>query len=100
MAKIEIKREYAGKSGSSCYQACLRTIQKTGYHLVKKRDIASLAICQSVIQNSPVDLSLMVPLTKPVSVILTISGERVDEAALKQEAERLLGILQSELGPG
>lgn len=98
MAKIEIEREYAGRSGSECYQACLRTTQNTGYRLVKKRDIASLAICQTVIQGSLVDLTWVVPLRKPTSVILNISSEQLDETSLKQEADRVLGILQNELG--
>ncbi len=97
MAKVEIKREYAGRSASDCYQACLRTSQQAGYRLVKKRDIASLAICETVFQGRRVDLNLMVPLGKPTSVILTLSGEQANEVDLKQELARILAILQNEL---
>ncbi len=98
MFKHEIRREFAGTPANECYQACLRAVQAAGYKIVKKRDIASLAICQSILQGSPVDLSLMVPLGKPTGVILTISSERADEASLKQEADRVLGIVGNELG--
>jgi hypothetical protein len=97
MAKVEIKREYAGRSAGDCYQACLRTPQQAGYRLVKKRDIASLAICETVFQGSRVDLIMMVPLGKPTSVILTLSGERANEVDLNQELSRVLAILQNEL---
>ncbi len=97
MAKVEIKREYAGKTASDCYQACLRAVPKAGYRLVKKRDIASLVICETTFQGSRVDLSLMVPMPKPTSVVLSISGEKADESSLKGEADRLLGILDNEL---
>lgn len=98
MPKYEIQREYSGKSSNKCYQACLRTIQAAGYNIVKKRDIASLVICETVIQGSRVDLSLMVPLGKPTRVILNISSERAEEHSLKLEADRVFGILGNELG--
>ncbi len=100
MSKYEIKQQYTGKSPSECYQACLRTVPSAGYNIVKKRDIASLVMCQTVIRGNKVDMSLMVPLSKPTSVVLSISSERVDEQSLKLEADRVLGILGNELGRG
>jgi hypothetical protein len=100
MPKYEIKREYGGRSVSECYQAGLRTMQSAGYTIVTKCDIASLAICQTLIQGSRVDLNLMVPLGKPTTVILNFSSERADEMSLKLEADRVLGILVNELGRG
>ncbi len=100
MPKYEVKREYGGRSVSECYQAGLRTVQSAGYTLVKKREIASLAICQILLQGDRVDLNLMVPLSKPTTVILNFSSERADETSLKLEADRVLGILANELGRG
>jgi hypothetical protein len=100
MPKYEIKREFSSKPANECYQAGLRTLQSAGYKIVKRRDIASLAICQTLIQGSRVDLNLMVPMGKPTNVILNLSSERADETSLKMEAERVLGILSDELGRG
>ena len=97
MPKYEMKREFAAKSANECYQAGLRTLQIAGYTIIKKRDIASLAICQTLIQGSKVDLNLMVPLIKPTTVVLNFNSERADEASLKLEADRVLGILANEL---
>lgn len=100
MQKYEIKREFSGRSASECYQAGLHAIQSAGYAVVKKRDIASLAICQTLLQGSRVDLNLMVPLAKPVNVVLNLSSERVDETTLRLEADRVLTFLAKELGRG
>lgn len=100
MPKYEIKREFSTQQANECYQAGLRTVQSAGYDIVKKRDIASLAICRTVIKGSRVDLNLMVPMSKPTTVILNFSSERADEMSLKMEADRVLGILENELGRG
>ena len=100
MVKYEIKRECAGNSASECYQAGLRTVQSAGYTVIKKRDIASLVICQALVHGSRVDLNLMVPLVKPTSVVLNLSSEQADQAALKVEADRVLGILANVMGLG
>ncbi len=98
MAKYEIKREY-GKSTNECYQACLQAARLANYTIVKRRDIASLLICETRLEGKRVNVNFVVPLGKPASVILTLSGEFLDEPILKQEADRLLGILASQLGP-
>lgn len=98
MPKFEIKREFSSKLANKCYQAGLRTLQSAGYNIVKRRDIASLAICQKLVQGSKVDLNLVIPMGKPTTVILNLSSERKDEMFLKVEAERVLDILANELG--
>jgi len=100
MAKLEIEREFPGKPASVCYQACLRTVRSAGYKIFKQRDIASLVLCERVGPDGRLELNLVVPLGKPTRVILNLSGERSDEASLKLEADRVLDILQTELGRG
>ena len=89
MPKYEIRQEFSGKTASECFQACVRAAQAAGYAIVKRRDIASLVICESRIQGDRVSLSMIVPLGKPTHVILTLSSESADEALLKREAERV-----------
>lgn len=97
MPKIEIKRESSGKTASECYQACLRAVPLAGYRIVKRRDIASLVICEGRIQGNRVDLSMIVPMGQPTHVILTLSSESAGEDALKMEAERVLEIVGEQL---
>ena len=98
MAKFEIEREFPGTSASACYQACLRTVISAGFKIFKQRDVASLVLCERVDQDGRLELNVMVPLSKPTRVILSLSGERSDEASLKHEADRVLDILGTELG--
>ncbi|GEM_PF-1074025 len=97
MGRLEIQREYPGKSPSECYQACIRAATAAGYSIFKKREIASLVICQGFIQGAPVELSLMVPLGTPTRVQLSLSGDRCDQEALVRESERLCEILELEV---
>lgn len=93
MAKIEARRQFPDKSASDCYKACLALVDKAGYQLFKKRDIANMVICNGVLQDLPVDLTLMVPFGSPTSVMVSIASDRADEAVLTAEAERILGLL-------
>ncbi len=97
MAKFEIQREYRGKSSSECYQACIRTATAAGYAIFKKRDIASLVICNGSIQGSSVELSLIVPLGSPTRVQLSFSAERCGENDLQAESQRVFAILEREI---
>lgn len=96
MPKYEIKQEFSGKTASECYQACLRAVPLAGYSIVKRRDIASLVICEGRIQGNRVDLSMIVPMGKPTHVILTLSSEFAGEDALKREAERVMGMVETQ----
>jgi hypothetical protein len=97
MAKLELKREYAKSKSNECYQAVLRVVPTAGYNIFKKRDIASLVICNGIIQGKPVELSLMVPLGGPTRVALTLSSELGDDELLNSEASRLFSLLDKEL---
>lgn len=97
MAKYEIKREFARNSANECYQACLQAVRLANYTIVKKRDIASLLICETLLEGMRVSANLVVPMSKPTSVILSFSGDSADELTLKQEADRVLDILASQL---
>ncbi len=97
MAKYEIKQEFAQNSANECYQACLLAARLANYTIVKKRDIASLLICETHFEGKRVNVNLVVPMVRPTSVILTLSSELADEAMLKQEADRVLVILASQL---
>lgn len=90
MAKIEAKREVQGMSASECYQACLSSIEPTGYKLFKKRDLANLIICNETIEGQRISLSLMVPFGSPTTINLNLSNDEMDESALQGEAERIL----------
>ncbi|MGE5263621.1 MAG: hypothetical protein ACM3S0_09585 [Acidobacteriota bacterium] len=97
MPKYEIKQEFSGKTASECYQACLRAVPLAGYRIVKRRDIASLVICEGRIEGNRVDLSMIVPMGKPTHVVLTLSSESADEVSLKEEAERVMGMMGEQL---
>ncbi len=97
MATLEQKRAFPGKTGDACYQAGIRMVNKAGYQIVKRRDIASLLICNGMLQGCPVNLNLMVPFSGQTQVTLTLSGEDVDEAAMNAEAGRLFEMIEKEM---
>jgi hypothetical protein len=97
MAKLEVKRGFPGKSASKCYQAGLDMVVAAGYKIFKKRDIASLVICEGVIEGNPVNLSLMVPLSSPTQVVLSLDSSGADEAMLASEGDRLFDLLEEKI---
>ncbi len=99
MPKHEIKRQYDDRSASECYQACLQAARLANYTIIKRRDIASLLICETRLDGKRVNASLVVPLGKPTTVILTLSSDLADELTLRKEADRWLDFLASQLDP-
>ena len=97
MAKVEIKRLYPEKNSTECYQACLQMVEKAGYQVFKKREIASLVICNGKINGLPVSLSAMVPFGLPTAVMLSLSSEEAGEDVLNVETGRLFALLEAEL---
>ena len=95
MAKIEVKHPFPGKSTSECYKACLALVDKAGYKLFKKRDIANLVICNGSVEGYPVDLSLMVPFGNPATVVVSLASEKSNETILRAEMGRLINLLVS-----
>jgi hypothetical protein len=93
MAKIDIKHPFPGKSAGECYQTILQIVDKAGYKVFKKRDIAWLVICDGKLQGKDVNLTLSVPFGSPTSVLLTLSCNDLAEAELTAEAERIFGLL-------
>ena len=97
MAKLEIKRPYPEKNTTECYQACLRMVEKAGYEVFKKREIASLVICNGNVNGLPISLSAMVPFGLPTAVMLSLSSEEAGEDVLNMETGRLFALLEAEL---
>jgi len=97
LAKVEIKRPYPGKNTAECYQACLRMVEKAGYQVFKKREIASLVICNGNVNGLPISLSAMVPFGSPTAVMLSLSSEDAGEDVLNLETGRLFDLLEAEL---
>lgn len=98
MAKLEVRRYFAGKSANECYQAILRAVEKAGYTIFKKREIAFLVLCDSSLDDSAIQLSLMVPFGSQTAVTMNISGDKTPEGRLSAEADRFFSILEKELG--
>ena len=97
MAKVETKRPFPGKETGECYQACLRMVEKAGYQVFKKREVASLILCNGNVNGLPVSLSAMVPFGFPTAVMLSLSSEEADEDVLNLETSRLFDLLGAEL---
>jgi hypothetical protein len=97
VAKLEVKRAFPGKESGECYQASLRMVEKAGYQIIKKREIASLLICEGKIDGNITGLNVTVPFGLPTSVVISLSSEAVDEALLNSEAQRLFALLEKEL---
>lgn len=97
MSKVEIKRPFTGKDSGKCYQASLAVVEKAGYQIFKKREIASLVICEGNIDGRPVNLSITAPFGFPTSVVVTLTGHDVSEEVLNTEANRLFALLEAEL---
>ena len=97
MAKIEVKREFPDMSAIECYRVCVSLIDKLGYKLFKKRDIANLVICKGVVEGFKVDLSLMVPLGSPTSISVNLSSNDIDESILLVESDRILDLISNNL---
>jgi len=97
MPKIEAKYEVQEKSASECYQACVSLIDRTGYKLFKKRDIANLIICNETLDGRKVNLSIMVPFGTPTTLTLNLSSDDMDEPALQVEVDRILDVISSNL---
>lgn len=97
MPKVELQRVVSEKSNSRCYQACQRMVEKAGYKIFKKRDVASLLICEGTLVGKPVNLTVMIPFGNPTNVIINLSGDQSDEMTLNSEATRLFAILENEL---
>ncbi|MEA4908511.1 MAG: hypothetical protein GYA17_18675 [Chloroflexi bacterium] len=97
MAKLEKKMAFAGKSANDCYQAGLRIVEKAGYKILKRRDIAWLLVCEGNLNGNVTSLNYSVPLGGPSSVVLNFNSEQNDAAALEAEAERLFGLVGAEL---
>jgi hypothetical protein len=100
MAKIEVRREFAGKESGACYLASLRMVEKAGYQIIKKREIASLVICERNFNGQNLGLSVVVPFGFPISVILTLTSEAHDQSFLDSEAIRLAELLEKEVSVG
>ncbi len=98
LAKLELARDYSKQKASACYQAGLRATAAAGYQLFKKRDIASLAILNGMIQGKPVELTLTVPLGAPTRVVLSLNSDAGDDPFLKAEGARIFDLLDKELG--
>ena len=96
MAKCDVNRPFPGKTADQCYKANQRAVEKAGYKITKKRDVAWLLLCDGRVQGTRVSLSLSVPFGGPTSVFLSLSGD-LDETALAAEAERILGLVAQEL---
>lgn len=97
MPKVELKRVISEKSGARCYQASQQMVEKAGYKIFKKRDIASLLICEGTVDGEPVNLTLMIPFGNPTNVIINLSGDQLGEMALNSEVTRLFALLENEL---
>jgi hypothetical protein len=72
-------------------------VEKAGYKIFKKRDVASLLICEGTLVGKPVNLTVMIPFGSPTNVIINLSGEQTDEVALTSEVSRLFALLENEL---
>jgi hypothetical protein len=96
MSKCDFKRPFPGKSPSEGYQAILRVVEKAGYKIFKKRDVAWLVICEGKIQDHKVSLTLSIPFGSPTSVAMNLSSDSLDETALQLEAERIFTLLGKE----
>jgi hypothetical protein len=72
-------------------------VENAGYKIFKKRDIASLLICEGKLLGKPVNLTVMIPFGSPTSIILNLTGEGMDETALASELSRLFAQLEKEL---
>jgi len=97
MSKIEMTREFPGLTADACFEMCVSSVEKIGYTLFKKRDIANLIICNGFVENANVDLSLSVPFSDPTSIRVNISSEKLDEKVLIAEADRILAIFSSNI---
>ena len=97
MAKLEVRREFPGKDSGECYQAGLRIVEKAGYQIFKKREIASLVICEGKIDGHNLNLSVVVPFGFPTHVVITLTSEAANETLLSSEADRLFALLEKEL---
>ena len=96
MAKCDITRPFPGKTPDQCYKANQRAVERAGYKISKKRDVAWLLLCDGRVQGTRVSLSLSVPFGGATSVFLSLSGD-LDETALAAEAERIFGLMAQEL---
>jgi hypothetical protein len=97
MDELEVKRMFPGKSIPECYKACQHMVEKAGYKIFKKRDIASLLICEGQLDGKPANLTVMIPFGSPTSIILSLTGDGMDETALNSELTRLFAQLEKEL---
>lgn len=97
MSKVEVKREFPDMQATECFRICVSLIDKLGYNLFKKRDIANLVICNGVVEGFKVDLSLMVPLGSPTSISVNLSSDELDESILLIEADRILDLISNNL---
>lgn len=97
MTKIEVKREFPGMSTDECFRICVSLIDKLGYKLFKKRDIANLIICNGVVENARVDLSIMISFDSPTSISLNLSSDDLDESILLNESDRILNLITTNL---
>ncbi len=97
MAKTELKRTFQGKDSSECYQASLLMVEKAGYKIFKKREVASLVIAEGSIEGRHVEMSSVVPFGFPTAVVITLQSEATSQEQLDAEANRLFGLLEVEL---
>ncbi len=96
MARIEVKREVPGKTADVNYKAIGKMVEKAGYKIFKRRDIAYLLVCEGELQGSPASLNISVPFTAPNQVVINLGCDAADDAALSAEVDRLFTLLQSE----
>ena len=72
-------------------------VENAGYKIFKKRDIASLLICEGRVDGQPVNLTVMIPFGSPTNIILNLTGDGMDETDLNSELSRLFAQLEKEL---
>jgi hypothetical protein len=97
MAKLEIKREFPGVDSGECYQASLRMVEKAGYQIFKKREIASLVMGEGKFEGNNISLNVVIPFGFPISVVITLFSETDDVTSLRLESDRLFALLEDEL---
>jgi len=96
-AKILLEEKITAGSIDLIYETFIKSFEKFGFQIWKKRPIAWLCMAQLDTGNGRIDANLALRPTSPVSLTLIMSSLTVSEEELSDLAKKLFDVFHDKL---
>jgi len=99
MGKIRIEKTYNGRSPDDCYNAAPAALEKAGFEIFKKREIAWLVIGHRSDENGQIQASIGArPPAISATATLSVSCDNLESENLQEYADAVMEQFEKELG--